>query len=76
VTTLLQESVDEGPGIAHRTVDDLYSGVADLDLLRRPLVHRQAAQQGFEQLGLDRTVLLRRRGLGQLFRPRPFGQLR
>ncbi|MDF5818303.1 hypothetical protein P4054_26125 [Pseudomonas aeruginosa] len=36
---MLQESVDEGPGIAHRTVDDLYSGVADLDLLRRPLDH-------------------------------------
>lgn len=74
VTTLLQETVDEGLGIAHRTVDDLYSSVADLDLLRRPLVHRQAAQQGIEQLGLDHAVLLRRRDLGQFVRPRPFGQ--
>ena len=56
VTTLLQETVDEGLGIAHRTVDDLYSSVADLDLLRRPLVHRQAAQQGIEQLGLAQAV--------------------
>ncbi|MGE1491886.1 hypothetical protein [Pseudomonas aeruginosa] len=53
-----------------------YSSVADLDLLRRPLVHRQAAQQGIEQLGLDHAVLLRRRDLGQFVRPRPFGQLR